>query len=68
MFFHGASTAIATMGLVKNNLAKYYLIAVILHASVNLFAELGKVYIIGGLGSVILTYILAYSFYRVAED
>lgn len=67
MFFHGASTAIATMGLVKNNLAKYYLIAVI-HASVNLFAELGKVYIIGGLGSVILTYILAYNFYRVAED
>jgi len=68
LFFHGASTAIATMGLVKNNISKYYLIAVILHSIVNLFAELGKVYIIGGLGSVILTYILSYNFYRVAED
>lgn len=68
LFFHGASAAIATMGLVKNNLAKYYLIAVILHAAVNFFAELGQVYILGGLGSVILTYILAYNFYRVAED
>lgn len=64
LFFHAASASIAANGIVRGDLMKYYLIAVFLHAMVNFFAELGEVWILGGLGSVIITYILAYYYYK----
>ena len=64
LLFHGASTVIATMGIIKGDLAKYYTVAVIVHAAINFLAQLGTVYIIGGLGTVLFTYVLAYKFYR----
>ena len=68
LFFHAASASITTTGITKNRFTQYYLVAVILHAINNFFAELGEIWLIGGLATMFLTYIIAYREYITAED
>lgn len=68
LLFHAASTSITASGISKNQFLRFYAIAVILHSINNFFAELGEVWFIGGLGTVILTYIFAYRQLSSAED
>ena len=68
LLFHAASTSITATGLSKNQFSQYYIIAVVLHAMNNFFAELGNLWFVGGLATVLLAYIISYRDYSVAED
>ena len=68
LLFHAASTSIAASGFYKNEFPKFYAIAVLLHAVNNFFAELGDIWLIGGLATLLLAYIIAYKEYSSAED
>jgi len=61
--FHGAGTAIVAYGIYKRKTLKYYLLTVALHFTNNLFAALGLLWIIGGLGATVASYYLAWTFY-----
>lgn len=64
VFFHAANTSIVAYGIGKGQTIRYYLLAVALHFSNNFFAEFGDLYLIGGLGAVIIAYYLSYRFYN----
>ena len=66
--FHGAGTAIVAYGIYKRKTLKYYLLAVALHFTNNLFATLGLLWFIGGLGATVASYVLAWTFYRRTKD
>jgi len=66
--FHGAGTAIVAYGIYKRKTFKYYLLAVALHFTNNLFAALGLLWFIGGLGATVASYYLAWTFYRRAKE
>jgi hypothetical protein len=68
LLFHAASTSITATGISKNQFTQYYVIAVVLHAVNNFFAELGDIWFIGGLATVLLAYIISYRDYAAAED
>ncbi len=68
LLFHAASASITASGISKNRFLQFYVIAVVLHAANNLFAELGEIWLIGGLATVLVAYILAYREYSSAED
>ena len=68
LLFHAASTSIIASGISKYRFLRFYIIAVILHSVNNFFAELGELWLIGGLITVFTTYILAYREYLSAED
>jgi hypothetical protein len=64
MFFHAASTSITAYGIARGQIEKYYLMAVFLHSMNNLFAELGVLWLIGGLGATLMAYYLSWRFYN----
>jgi hypothetical protein len=68
LLFHAASTSIAASGFSKNEFPMFYAMAVVLHAVNNFFAELGDIWLFGGLATVLLAYILVYREYSTAED
>jgi len=68
LLFHAASTSITATGLSKNQFTQYYILAVVLHAINNFFAELGDLWFVGGLATVLLAYIISYRDYSAAED
>lgn len=77
LFFHAASTSITTYGIATKRTIPFYLLAVVLHALNNFSALLDAIYgdflfipvwFIGGAAAVILTYFLAWQFYRKTSE
>lgn len=64
--FHAAGTSIVGYGVFKRNVLRYFLMAVGLHFLNNLFAVLG-VWVMGGLGATLVSYLVAWDFYRQAS-
>jgi RsiW-degrading membrane proteinase PrsW (M82 family) len=65
--FHAAGTSIIGYGVFKRSALKYYFLAVGLHFLNNLFAGLGFLWIVGGLGATVAAYYLAWRFWRVSS-
>lgn len=66
IFFHAASTSIVSYGIATKRSWQFYLVAVFLHFSNNLFSLFGNFWLIGGIGTIALTYILSlHIYYRV---
>jgi hypothetical protein len=63
VFFHGCTTSIIAYGIAKKQPVGLYIVAVALHMSNNLLAEMGDVWIIGGPLIIGLTYLLTWFFY-----
>jgi len=68
LLFHAASTSITTYGIATKRTIQFYLIAVMLHALNNFSAFFGELWIIGGAAAVIITYFLAWRFYRKTSE
>ena len=66
--FHGAGTAIVAYGIYKRKTVKYFFLAVALHFTNNLFAAMGTLWFIGGLGATVASYLLAWIFYRRTKE
>ena len=66
--FHGAGTAIVAYGIYKRKTLKYFFLAVALHFTNNLFAAMGPLWFIGGLGATVASYLLAWTFYKRAKE
>ena len=64
IFFHAASTSIVTYGISHRSTLKFYALAVALHFLNNLFASLGDLWFIGGVGATIAAYYLAYRYFK----
>lgn len=65
--FHAAGTAIVAYGVSKRDTLKYYFVAVGLHFLNNLFASLGWLWFVGGLGSTFAAYYLAWKYYQLVS-
>jgi RsiW-degrading membrane proteinase PrsW (M82 family) len=68
MFFHACSTSITAFGIAKKQTFAYYLIAVGLHFSNNLFAELGPVWDVLGPALLVATYFLCWFLYGKTQQ
>ncbi|MFQ6126086.1 MAG: PrsW family glutamic-type intramembrane protease [Candidatus Heimdallarchaeota archaeon] len=64
LFFHAASTSTTTYGIATRRTIQFYLIAVVLHAMYNFSAFFSSFWYISGAIVVIITYFLAWHFYR----
>ncbi len=65
--FHAAGTSIVGYGVYRHKTIRYFLLAVLLHFLNNVFASLGWLWLIGGLSVTVLSYFLAWKFYRQAS-
>lgn len=65
--FHAAGTTIVAYGVYKRDTLKYYFVAVGLHLLNNLFASLGLLWFVGGLGATVASYYLAWKYYRLSS-
>jgi hypothetical protein len=68
IFFHASTTSIIAFGISKKRSLWYYLVAVALHMSNNLFASLGFVWIIGGPVTAGVTYLLSWFFHSKTKQ
>jgi len=68
IFFHASSTSIIAYGIAKKQPAPFYIIAVVLHLSNNIFAISGDLWFIGGPVVLLITYFLAWQLYRQTEE
>ena len=69
LIFHASSAGITGYGIAKKKPVPYYLIAVSLHLSNNLFALLGtNLSIIPGLAILVTAYLLAWRFYNQTSE
>lgn len=68
LFFHAASTSIAAYGIATRRPIRFYLIAVILHFVNNFTALFGVVWLVGGLGAILLAYFLAWYLYQRTSE
>lgn len=68
LLFHAASTSITAYGIATKRPVRFYLTAVALHFSNNFSAFFGYFWLIGGVGAVVIAYILAWSLYRKTSE
>jgi RsiW-degrading membrane proteinase PrsW (M82 family) len=68
LFFHAASTSIVAYGIATRRPIRFYLIAVVLHFVNNFTALFGVVWLVGGLGAVLLAYLLAWQLYKRTSE
>jgi RsiW-degrading membrane proteinase PrsW (M82 family) len=68
VFFHASTTSIIAFGIGRKRPVPYYLIAVVLHLSNNLFAALWPFYLLGGPFIIGLTYFLSWFFYGKTRE
>ncbi len=66
LFFHAASTSLIAYGIIKNKPVLFYLLAVGLHMSANLFAFINQV--IPAMVITFFTYFLAWLFYQKTTE
>jgi RsiW-degrading membrane proteinase PrsW (M82 family) len=62
--FHAAGTSIVGYGVFRRSPVRYYLLPVSLHFLNNLFASLGVLWLVGGLGATLASYYLAWRFWK----
>lgn len=68
IFFHASSTSITAFGIATKRPVSFYLIAVALHLSNNLFASTDFFWLTGVLAATIITYFLSWHLYRKTSD
>lgn len=68
LLFHAASTSITAYGIAMKRPLPFYLAAVVLHFSNNFTALLGPIWLIGGIGAVLIAYFLSWSLYRKTTE
>jgi RsiW-degrading membrane proteinase PrsW (M82 family) len=68
MLFHASSTSITAFGIAKKQTFLYYLVAVGLHLSNNLFAEMGYVWNVAGPALLGAAYFLSWFLYGKTKE
>jgi RsiW-degrading membrane proteinase PrsW (M82 family) len=68
IFFHASTTTIVAAGIGKNRSLISYLLAVILHSLVNIFAIMSGGWTIGVFAVSIFSYILAWYLYKISSE
>jgi RsiW-degrading membrane proteinase PrsW (M82 family) len=66
--FHAAGTGIIGYGVSRGRTVEYYLVSVTLHFLNNFFASLGFLWLVGGPGTTLASYYLAWRFYRKSDS
>ncbi len=64
MIFHAASTSITAYGIATNRPLQFYVLAVLIHALNNFSAFFDSFWFIGGIGAVVIAYLLSWNLYR----
>jgi len=62
--FHAASTSITTYGIASRRPFRFYIIAVLLHFSNNVFAIFDVLWYVGGVATILVTYFISWRLYR----
>ena len=68
ILFHAASTTIVSYGIATKIPFSFYIVAVLFHAINNLFAQLGELWLIGGIGAITATYLLSIYYNSKLKD
>jgi len=68
VFFHASATSITAFGIAKKRTLPFYLIAVTLHLSNNLFAVLGPIWVLTGPPILAATYFLSWFLYGKTQE
>jgi RsiW-degrading membrane proteinase PrsW (M82 family) len=68
LFFHAASTSITAYGIATNRAVRFYLVAVLLHFANNLSALFGSAWFVGGVGAVVVSFLLAWYFFTKTSE
>lgn len=68
LFFHAASTSITAYGIATNRPVRFYLVAVLLHFANNFSALFGSAWFIGGVGAVVVSFLLAWHFFTKTSE
>jgi len=68
LIFHAASTSIVAYGIGTKQPIRFYLVAVVLHFVNNFTALFGALWLVGGLGAVLLAYLLAWYLYKRTSE
>jgi RsiW-degrading membrane proteinase PrsW (M82 family) len=68
LFFHAASTSITAYGIATKRAVRFYLVAVLLHFSNNLSALFGSAWLVGGVGAVLVSFLLAWYFFTRTSE
>ena len=59
LFFHAATASIAAYGIAKEHVVRFYLLAVFLHIAYNFASFSDVLWLILGIGTAIIAYILS---------
>lgn len=68
ILFHAASTSIVAYGISRKRAGFFYIVAVLLHAVNNFFAQFGDLWLIGGIGAILATYFISLYFNAKVKD
>lgn len=68
IIFHAASTSITAYGIATNQPLQFYLLAVLVHALNNFSAFFDSLWYIGGIGAVVIAYLLSWNLYRKTSE
>lgn len=68
LLFHATNASITAYGIAKKRTLHFYLIAVFLHLSNNLFAGLGLLWFIGGVAATAGSYLLSWRLWRMTSE
>jgi RsiW-degrading membrane proteinase PrsW (M82 family) len=62
------STSITAYGIATNRAVRFYLVAVLLHFANNLSALFGSAWFVGGVGAVVVSFLLAWYFFTKTSE
>lgn len=68
LLFHATNASIVAYGITKKRTLSFYLIAVSLHFSNNLFAGLGQVWFVGAIAATAGSYLLSWRLWRRTSE
>lgn len=68
MIFHAASASITAYGIATHRPVRFYLIAVLIHASNNFSAFFDSLWFIGGIGAIVIAYSLSWHLYNKTSE
>jgi len=68
LLFHATNASITAYGIARKRTLSFYLLAVFLHLSNNLFAELGLLWFIGGVAATVASYLISWRLWRRTSE